>query len=213
MTGDEQSSRAGLTRTRLLHAASEAFAERGFHATSTRDIAAAAGMSPAAVYVHYKSKEDLLFQLSEAGHIEMLDLLITVDDPAATPPQRLAALLGAMARYHAENRVRARVLNYEYAALGPAHRRTIGALRRQTTDLIRTVVDAGIAAGDFDTPDPRTATRALLSQSIDITRWYRDGGDLTLDQITEFYADLALRTVGVRPEVRATAVRRATHPG
>ncbi|MGW3416419.1 helix-turn-helix domain-containing protein, partial [Streptomyces sp. NPDC000888] len=44
---------------RLLVAAVEAFAERGYHATTTRDIAGRAGMSPAALYIHYKTKEEL----------------------------------------------------------------------------------------------------------------------------------------------------------
>src|SRR4051794_6434574 len=53
---------------RLLMGAVDAFAERGYHATTTRDIASRAGMSPAALYVHYRSKEELLFQLIRIGH-------------------------------------------------------------------------------------------------------------------------------------------------
>ena len=48
-------------RDRLLTAAVAAFGAKGFHATSTRDIARAASLSPAAVYVHHQSKEDLLY--------------------------------------------------------------------------------------------------------------------------------------------------------
>ena len=46
--------------TRMLGAAVEAFAELGFHVTTTREIAAKVGLSPAAVYVHCRSKEELL---------------------------------------------------------------------------------------------------------------------------------------------------------
>ena len=53
---------------RLLVAAVEAFAERGYHATTTRDIAGRAGMSPAALYIHYKTKEELLHRISRIGH-------------------------------------------------------------------------------------------------------------------------------------------------
>ena len=56
------------TRDRLLAAAIEAFAAKGLHGTTTRDIAAGAGMSPAALYVHHRSKEELLFLISRAGH-------------------------------------------------------------------------------------------------------------------------------------------------
>ena len=54
-------------RERLLEAAVEAFAEKGFTATTTRDIASRAGMSPAAVYVHHDTKENLLFTVSVEG--------------------------------------------------------------------------------------------------------------------------------------------------
>jgi hypothetical protein len=49
---------------RLLLAAVDSFWKSGFHASSTRDIAKRAKLSPAAVYVHFKSKEELLFRPS-----------------------------------------------------------------------------------------------------------------------------------------------------
>jgi AcrR family transcriptional regulator len=42
---------------RILLAAATAFSERGFHGTTTREIAAQVGMSPAALYVHFGSKK------------------------------------------------------------------------------------------------------------------------------------------------------------
>lgn len=89
-----------------------------------------------------------------------------------------------------------RVVNYELDALTEEHRAEIGRLRREITRRIRAIVDAGVADGSFDTPDPRMATIAVLSSGIDIGRWYHDGGEITPEQIGEFYADLALRTVG-----------------
>lgn len=52
---------------RLLMAGAGSFAERGFHATTTRHIASGAGMSPAALYVHFPSKAALLFEISRRG--------------------------------------------------------------------------------------------------------------------------------------------------
>ena len=62
-------------RTRLLAAAVAAFAAKGFHGTTTRDISTTAGMSPAALYVHHRSKEELLHQISLAGHERTLALV------------------------------------------------------------------------------------------------------------------------------------------
>src|SRR5690349_5718396 len=77
--------RADATRARLADAAVQAFAERGFHATTTRDIAAAAGMSPAALYVHHKSKEELLFLISHEGHEKTLALVRAAASSTSDP--------------------------------------------------------------------------------------------------------------------------------
>ncbi|MFT4088831.1 MAG: TetR/AcrR family transcriptional regulator [Gordonia sp. (in: high G+C Gram-positive bacteria)] len=197
MSDDDSTPKTAGAKERLLAAATEAFAERGFHGTTTRDIARAAGMSPAAVYVHYPSKEDLLYQLTHRGHLKTLQVIDDADDPAAPPAERLAAVMGAFAQHHAVDHTGARIVNYELAALSPEHAATITALRREITARLRTIVDAGLADGTFRTPDPRTCTAALLSMGIDIARWYRDGLSLTPDQIGAFYAQLGLRSVGV----------------
>ena len=190
---------ADETRNRLLDAAASAFAERGFHGTSTRDIAAAAGLSPAAVYVHHRSKEDLLHQISLRGHRATLDLVrsaaATTDDPAG----QLAEIVRSFAVHHAHANTEARVVNYELAALSETHLAEILELRRGIASELRDVVDRGMAAGLFDTPDPRMATTALLSLGIDIARWYREERDWSPDDIGHYYAQLALRIVAARP--------------
>ena len=196
----EGSSKAAQTRGRLLRAAVEAFAERGFHGTTTRDLAAAAGMSPAAVYVHYPSKEDLLYQLSLAGHRKTLSLIDEHDDDGVAPAIRLHRLIRAFALHHAADHTTARIVNYELASLTPEHLDEIRALRREITRRVRAVIDDGVAAGAFATGDPRAVTLAILSMNIDIARWYVDGGSMQPDALADSYADLALRMVEARPE-------------
>ena len=104
---------------RLIDAAGEAFADKGFHATTTRDIAARAGMSPAGVYVHFATKEDLLFHLSERGHLAALEILEAARAGADTPPAQLAAIVAAFARWHAEHFRTARIVQYEFPHLSP----------------------------------------------------------------------------------------------
>ncbi|MDX6701325.1 MAG: hypothetical protein QOF26_1551, partial [Baekduia sp.] len=57
---------------RLLTAGLECFSERGYYATTTRDIALRAQMSPGAMYIHYPSKGELLYRLSRLGHQDAL---------------------------------------------------------------------------------------------------------------------------------------------
>lgn len=186
------------TRERLLRAAISAFAERGFHATTTRDIAAAAGMSPAAVYVHHRSKEELLYQISRSGHERTLALVRAAIASAEDPETQLHAVVRSFALHHAEENTSARVVNYELGALSAAHAREITGLRRAISAELYALVERGVAEGRFDCPDPRIAATALLSLGIDIARWYRENRSWSPAQLADSYAAIALRIVGAR---------------
>jgi AcrR family transcriptional regulator len=183
-------------RDRLVLAAVEAFAARGFHGTTTRDIASAAGMSPAALYVHHRSKEDLLYLISRTGHDVTLrlvqDAVATSEDPRA----QLLAVVRAFTEHHARNHTSARIVNYELAALSQEHLDTIAAIRRAIEAEVRQVVEAGVAAGAFDSPNPRITTLALLSLGIDVARWYRDEGEWSPEDVADHFCAMALRIVG-----------------
>lgn len=188
--------RAAATRERLLAAAVIAFAARGFHATTTRDIAGAAGMSPAAVYVHHESKEELLYLIALDGHLRTHRLIIEAIAGANRPAQQLHALMHDFAAFHAEQHVIARVINYELASLNEEHLEEIQGLRRAIQRAVRAVVRGGVAEGAFTPEDPLKTTIALLSLGIDIARWYEQDATWPPATIATFYADLALRMVG-----------------
>jgi AcrR family transcriptional regulator len=184
---------------RLVIAAVEAFAERGYHATTTRDIAGRAGMSPAALYIHYKTKEELLYQISKVGHRRSLAMLAEVRDADAGAAERLAAAVSRFVRWHAEHHTTGRVVQYELGALAGDHYAEIVALRRQSEDVIRSIIKDGVTAGEFDVPEISGTTLAVLSLCIDVARWFNPGGRRTPDEVGELYADLVLRMVGAPP--------------
>ncbi|MEV7342460.1 TetR/AcrR family transcriptional regulator [Streptomyces sp. NPDC093544] len=184
---------------RLLVAAVEAFAERGYHATTTRDIAGRAGMSPAALYIHYKTKEELLHRISRIGHDRALDILRTAAERDGSAAERLADAVRSFVRWHAAQHTTARVVQYELDALGPEARAEIVALRRQTDAAVRGIIQDGVAAGEFDVPDVPGTTLAVLSLCIDVARWFNVNGPRTPDEVGALYADLVLRMVGAKP--------------
>ncbi|WP_371530077.1 TetR/AcrR family transcriptional regulator [Streptomyces sp. NBC_01283] len=185
---------------RLLVAAVEAFAERGYHATTTRDIAGRAGMSPAALYIHYKTKEELLHRISRIGHDKALRLLRDAADRPGTAAERLADAVRSFVRWHADHHTTARVVQYELDALGEEHRTEIVALRRQSDAAVRDMINDGVRDGEFDVPDVPGTTLAVLSLCIDVARWFNVAGHRTPDEVGALYADLVLRMVGARAQ-------------
>lgn len=183
---------------RLLVAAVEAFAERGYHATTTRDIAGRAGMSPAALYIHYKTKEELLHRISRIGHDKALAIVRGAAEGTGSAAERLTDAVRSFVRWHAGQHTTARVVQYELDALGPGARAEIVALRRQTDAAVRGIIEDGVAAGDFDVPDVPGTTLAVLSLCIDVARWFNVDGPRTPDEVGGLYADLVLRMVGFK---------------
>lgn len=181
------------TARRLLIAAVHTFAERGYHATTTRDIASRAGMSPAAVYIHYPAKEELLFQISKLGHQLSFDVMDTAAASTEDPVERLQAVVRAFARWHAEYHTTARVVQYELSALTPEHFSEIIELRRTIERTMRTTIDHGIRSGHFHAPDPDGTALAALSLCIDVARWYQVDGKRTPEQVGQLYAELVTR--------------------
>lgn len=184
---------------RLLDAAVEAFADKGFHATTTRDIATRAGLSPAGLYVHYPSKGALLGQLSRAGHAAALRL---VEHTLALPgdsPRRLHALVASFVAWHAEHHTVARIVQYELRSLEADDREVVAGMRRRLERLVEAEVRRGVAAGTLTTDHPRQATRAILSLGIDVARWYEPTGRESPARLGRIYADLAMRMLGAEP--------------
>jgi AcrR family transcriptional regulator len=186
------------SRQRLLQAAVEAFAEKGFTATTTRDIASRAGMSPAAVYVHHDTKESLLFTVSVEGHQAALDVIRTAASMDGDHVERLVHMVRQFSTWHAVNRRVGRIVQYEFDALTTDHRAEIAGYRRRIERVMQDVLTAGVGDGAFEVVDVPGTTRAILSLSIDLVRWFTPRGSHSAEEIAELHAELAVRMTAPR---------------
>ena len=194
-TRPEGSATLSDARVRLLEAARQAFAEKGYAGTTTRDIASRAGMSPAAVYVHHRTKEDLLFEISRAGHIAALDVISDADQSGSNPLERITAMVREFSRWHAIKSRTGRIVQYEFGSLTPEHRAEIAGYRRRIEVHVREALSDGVADGSLVVDDINGTALALLSLSIDLVRWYEAGGKIAPDDVAELHAQLARKMV------------------
>jgi AcrR family transcriptional regulator len=184
---------------RILLAAATAFAERGFHATTTRDIAAQAGLSSAALYFYFRSKEEVLYQIATSALDFTIELVATEAKSPGSPTERLTTLVRVLTIWHTYNSQVAHVVLYQTGALTSAHLADVAAKQREVSQILRQVITDGVTSGDFDAPDTGAATIAILSLCLDVARWYRPGYRLTPQQLGDFNAVAALRIAGGHP--------------
>ncbi|HET6794673.1 MAG TPA: TetR/AcrR family transcriptional regulator [Acidimicrobiales bacterium] len=182
------------THRRLLEVALVAFGERGFHGVSVREIANSAGIRASSVYAHIESKEQLLFELMLTGHEEHHDALrLALLEAGASPVEQITRLTGAHVRFHAGYPLLARVSNREMAALGPASRERVRAVRSQSEQLFLDVIDRGIRLRVFDVAQPWLGLAAIGGMGIRVAEWWDGSMGLGVEEVVAAYAEFAVR--------------------
>jgi AcrR family transcriptional regulator len=179
--------RAGRTTTQarpgrveIMRTAIGLMGERGYEGTSTRDIAAAAGVSNAALYHHFPSKLELLRQFVKEAHDVVLarvarNIAAAGDDPREQLDTAVETLIASSLHDRWARRA-AQVAWRETGRLDEPDRQAIAATRDQMTDLIEQVVAAGARTGVFRTGNPREAAQAVLTLCISVVDPYSASG-------------------------------------
>ncbi|TIC88420.1 TetR/AcrR family transcriptional regulator [Nocardioides sp. GY 10113] len=191
-----QSKQVRSGRGPLVASAVENFTERGYHGTSMRDIAAGAGVTVASIYHHFSSKQEVLVHIM-AGTLTDLLAATTAADAAAdgTACGRLRAVVDAWVLFHTQRQAEALIGASEIRSLDGPGRDTVVGLRDEQEALFRGIVEDGVASGEFATRYPREAARAILNMGSTVSVWYRQGGELTPEEMSRRYIDFALGTV------------------
>jgi AcrR family transcriptional regulator len=184
----ERAPRQDNRRSALLDAAATHFADRGFHATSTRELAAAVGMLPGSIYYHFPSKNDLLVAVYDEG-VRRIEAAVEravdgVDDPWQRLEVACTAHLEALLDGGAYARV---VVRVQPEDAGDAADDLI-ALR----DRYEALFSGLIAALDLPDVSARRALRLLLLGALNwVQHWYRPGRDTPRTIVRRFMGLLA----------------------
>jgi len=188
-------------RQAIEDAASDLFRERGYAATSIRDIARALSVQGASLYAHVTSKEDVLWGIVDraAGRFEAAAERAELDAQNARPGDPAEAL-AALVRAHVEVLTgdvdEAGVFVHEWRALGPERRAAILARRDAYEARFRRRIEEGMAVGAFSITDPAVAASTLLSALNGVATWYDPAGRLAAGRIADHLVDLSLRMLG-----------------
>ena len=188
------------TSQRIEEAALDLFYERGFKATTMREIALACGLTAGALYNHFSSKDELLSQIMTRVHV---DLERTLEEATASagedPRHQLTAYCRAHALFHTQSIKEARVASREIDSLQNGALAEVVAARRRSSALLRDILKRGVDAGVFDVPDEKVVANLILTMAVSIASWYRTDGPMASDAVAELDAELALRMVKGEP--------------
>lgn len=180
----------------ILQAALEAFGEKGFYGASMRDVARGAATSLSNLYNYFPSKSELLAEVLRWANDELYARIRrAVDEAGDEAAPRLREAVRAYVRFVVEHQVAMLVSVGEVRYLhGPA-REPLVAARDSTQAVFAEIVAQGAASGEFRTPYPDDAARAIVSLCSSIAAWYRPDGRLSAGQLAEQHARYCLALV------------------
>lgn len=182
----------------ILAHALDSFVERGYHATTVRELARRVGVTVPALYYHYANKQAILVELLLGSLNSVLGRCRTaVTQARSDPVDRFSALVECLVLYMT-HRAPLAFLDTEMRSLEPANRARYVLLRDELEGLLREAVRDGAETGVFTTPVPVEASRAVLAMCQAVAQWYRPDGPLPPDRIAERYVMIALDAVGHR---------------
>src|SRR3954470_5012608 len=185
-------------KEQIYSTARSLFRERGYPATTVRDIAREMNMQAGSLYAHIGSKEDVLWEIVSRA----ADQFLAAAEPIAASEglshvEKLRELVRGHVRMVADNLAEATIFLHEWKFLGEERRRDIAERRNRYESLYRHVVEEGIASGEFAPTDPKMATLLVLSAVNWLPQWYNPSGPLSPAEVADSFSDLVLR--GLEP--------------
>jgi AcrR family transcriptional regulator len=184
-------------KEQIYSTASNLFSQRGYHATTVRDIARELNLQGGSLYAHIESKEDVLWEIVNRAADQFLagvGPIASSDLPAA---QKLREMVRAHAAVVAENLTDATSFLHEWRFLSEDRREAIAARRDRYESLYRQVVEEGMCSGDFAPTDPKIAATLVLSAVNWMPQWFKPSGPLSYIDVADTFSDLILK--GLEP--------------
>jgi TetR/AcrR family transcriptional regulator, cholesterol catabolism regulator len=165
MASTEQAPARSSRREEIVVIAKGLFADKGYAATSTRDIAEACGLLPGSLYSHFRSKAQILEIVIGPFYARLIEEqhgALATDGPGA---HRLETMIRRVLALCADHAAEIRILHYDWPHVSGAEElEALVVQGNETLDLWLQVLAQGVADGSLrSTLQPETAVRTITS--------------------------------------------------
>ncbi len=181
-----------MTRDEILQSAAQVFRQKGFNGASMADLAESVQLQKASLYHHFSSKQEILLELLDRALALLTMRMEQVMAQDLLPDQKLRLAMRTYLAALSEQADLVSVLLLEHRSLDPEYHARHIPNRDRFEGMWRDLIREGVRAGVFVCPDIPLIVRGLMGVMNWTITWYSPEGPLTIDQISDRFADVFL---------------------
>jgi AcrR family transcriptional regulator len=168
-----KSNRSSTRKDVIIIEAAKLFREKGFSATSMRDLAEHVGVEAASLYNHISSKAEILQEICFKVANEFTHHIEQVDASALTAIAKIEAILRFHIKQMVEHYEEVYVSDREWKHLTEPYMQNMQGQRRAYRQRIASIIEEGIRRGEIKPIDAPTAVLIMLHAVSGIESWHR----------------------------------------
>ncbi|MGF1471857.1 MAG: TetR/AcrR family transcriptional regulator [Rubrobacteraceae bacterium] len=185
-----------VTTEKLRDEAARLFWDKGYAATTTRELARSLGVQKASIYYHIESKEELLYDICVESLGNIHDAVSRALAGESDPLARIRVMIRAHVVSMLEDKEKHATMLTELKALSSARREEVVGLRDRYESLVRSVLleaqDAGVLAREVSAKELELAILNLLNWTI---FWYKSEGEFSPEYLARLFEEIYLNGV------------------
>ena len=175
-------------KQRIYAAAAVLFRDKGYKATSMRDLASSVGLEPSSLYSHIKSKQELLHDICFECGARFLLGIENISNSRRMAHEKIYDLIELHVQVATDDVTATTVFNDEWRHIEQPALAEFKAMRKSYEDQCQSIIEDGIEAGTFRPIQSHIVLNAILSS----TQWIQRSKVQDAESVTNTLADLVL---------------------
>lgn len=179
-------------KAQIEEKATRLFRERGYAATSMRDLAQVLGIEAASLYSHIKSKEEILQKICFRMADEFFEAWKDVETASENYADQMEKAAIAHVKVITNNTDASAVFFNEWRHLSEPYLSNFLKMREDYEGRFINIIEKGMTAGEFQTVDSKFMMLAILSSLNWTHNWYKPNGGLSPKEVAKKLSNLIL---------------------
>lgn len=174
----------------ILQEAAHLFREKGYLATTLRELASRSGVQGGSIYHHFSSKQEILFQIMNKTMINLISKLNHVVSKENDIVEQLRKAIQFHIEYHVADSDETTVSDAELRSLDKNNYDKITEKRHQYEGIFLQILNNGQAEKVLFINDPALTCKAIIQLCTSVSFWYRKNGSMSMTEIVDKYIDI-----------------------